>query len=228
MAKEALNRHELPIQSILELGEDVMAIAPVHLSILGLPPEVRTDPHIVPSIRGAVQATFNEDMEYYLDVLNDCGGASEWSWLKGYERFSDDWSLEGVEEDGSGFLRLHWTEKEGTQSMGLVEMPVKLYNQWGEDGEFYSPESAMHGANGANIEIMYRRNFRPDVVWMEPDKMREYGQETARSNPQRGAIEVESRAFRSGLSGNMAKALLLRDFSVAYLNRLLETVNPNP
>jgi len=59
---------------------------------------------------------------------------------------------------------------------------------------------------------------------MDPAKMRVYGH--AHGPPdydeRRGMLEVACNAFCSDYQENLAKALLLRNFAVAYLNKLLE------
>ena len=59
---------------------------------------------------------------------------------------------------------------------------------------------------------------------MDPVKMRAYGEGTdpVEYAERRGVEEVVGHAFCSDYQENLAKALLLRDFGVGHLNRLLE------
>lgn len=222
--RSPLVRQELPIQSVYERGEDCTTTVPVHLSILGLPPEVRTDLKLISGVRDTIKTWFDDDMERYLEVLR--AGGDDLAHLRGYERFHDEWSLEG-RPDGNGFLRLHWMEVGGTQSIGLAHIPVVLHNRHNQQGKFYSQADIVEAACA---EIMYRSSLDPDVVLMTPGKMREYGTESDvhRIDPSGGIAEVVSQAFCSDYQASMAKALLLRDFAVAYLNRLLEASGVTP
>jgi len=77
------------------------------------------------------------------------------------------------------------------------------------------------------IEIIYRNSTDSEFVLMDPEKMRKYGHETdiARIDEDVGIAEVLGNAFSSDYHMNMAKTLLLRDFAVFYLNRLLDKAN---
>ena len=139
--------------------------------------------------------------------------------LEGYERFDDSWVLEGKPDD-NGFLTLDWKEKDQIHSIKFSPVPVALYNQHNERGEFYLSQFAV---GETFIELVYRRLLEPEIVFMSPEKMRRYGNENdvAKIDEKRGVAEVMGDAFCSGYKPNMAMTLLLRDFAVYYLNNLL-------
>ncbi len=217
---EKLVRGELPIQSIYQRNEDVTATVPVHLAVMDLPHKVRADVSLIADAKDVVKQWYGEDMAYYLDALRKDG--IEFPWFRDYERFRDEWQLGGELSDG--FLSLSWKENGEVHKMRYNPVPVILYNQHDESGEFYTPES---WRRGGWIEIIYRNVTGPEVVAMNPEKMRRYGIETdiARIDEDRGIAKVVGNAFTSDYHENMAKTLLLRDFAVFYLNRLLDTAN---
>jgi len=215
---DELIRQELPVQAIYERDSDCSATVPVHLSIFGLDEKVRTDTSIIADARKTVSAWYNEDMAYYLEVLkiND----REIPHLKGYEKFREEWKLEGI-PDENGFLKLIWREGDEAHEIAYFDVPVPLHNRHNDFGKFYTPELLKENSW---IEVMYRNLTDSEIVFMSPDKMRKYGieNEMARIDESRGIAEVMGTVFSSDYHGNLAKALLLRDFSVFYLNRLLE------
>ncbi len=219
---EKLVRGELPIQSIYQRGEDVTATVPIHLAVMALPEKTRTDIALIADARDAVKPWYDEDMAYYLGVLRKEG--MELPWLEAYEKFRDEWQI-GGEPDKNGFLSLSWRENGEVHAMKLNPVPIVLCNQHDEFGEFYTPESLTKG--GRLIEIIYRNIKGPEIVTMSPDKLRKYGRETdiARIDEDKGLAEVVGSAFTSDYHTNMAKTLLLRDFAVFYLNRLLDKAN---
>ena len=217
---DALDRHELPIQSITERNEDCTATVPVHLAVMKMQPLVRVDSTLLSgnSLK-TVRTWYNEDMEYYLDCLKREG--YHLPWLEGYERFRDEWALTG-EPDGHGFLQLQWREGEQTHTIRFIKTPVILYNQFNENGKFYTFESGWKSKG--LVEYISRSMKDSDTVCMGPEKMRLYGveNEIARIREDKGIAEVMGHAFCSDYHNNMARALLLRDFAVFYLNKLLE------
>jgi len=217
---EKLVRGELPIQSVYQRGEAVTATVPIHLAVMDLPEKVRTDVSLIADAKDIVKLWYDEDMAYYLRVLREAD--MELPWLEDYERFKDEWQLDG--EPSDGFLSLSWRENGEVHNIKYNSVPVVLRNQHDEFGEFYTPES---WKRGGWIEIIYRNVTDPEVVAMSPEKMRRYGRETdiARIHEDRGLAEVVGNAFSSDYHMNMAKTLLLRDFAVFYLNRLLDKAN---
>jgi len=221
---EKLNRKELPIQSVYQRNQDVTVTVPVHLAVMNLSPRIRTYLSLIADAKDPVKQWYEEDMAYYLDVLKQY--ETELPWFKEYERFRDEWQLNG-EPDNNGFLSLSWRENGTAHTVKFNPVPVILCNQHDEFGEFYTPESLTKG--GSLIEIIYRSIRDPEIVTMSPDKMRSYGRETdiARIDRDKGIAEVVGHAFTSDYHDNMAKALLLRNFTVFYLNQLLARTNTN-
>jgi len=214
---EKLVRGELPIQSIYQRGGAVTATVPIHLAILNLPKEVRNDVSLITGAKDVVKPWYDEDMTYYLDILRQNG--LELPWLKGYEKFIDEWQLGG--ESNNEFLSLSWRENGEVHNIKYNPIPVVLHNQHDEFEEFYTPES---WRRGRCIEIIYRNVTDPEFVAMSPDKMQRYQikNDIARIHKDRGLAEVMSNAFSSDYHMNMAKTLLLRNYAVFYLNRLLD------
>ena len=217
---EKLVRRELPIQSVYQREEAVTATVPIHLTVMELPQRVRNDVSLIADARDAVKSGYDEDMAYHLDVLRRYG--TELPELSGYEKFRDEWQLGGEPDDG--FLSLFWRENGEVHNIRFNRVPVVLHNRHDEFGKFYTPESLKD--RGLN-EIIYRSVTDPEFVVMSPEKMRKYGKETdvARIHEDRGLAEVVGNAFSSDYYMNMAKTLLLRDFAVFYLNRLLDKAN---
>lgn len=214
---DKLIRQELPIQSIQERGDACTATVPVHLQIFSLPKEVRANASLVRDAKRVVSEWYNEDMDYYLKRLKE--DDINLPWLRGYEKFSESWVLEG-KPDENGFLRLSWKEDGKSHHIQYVSAPVVLYNQHTEFGEFCTPE---YCRSRGWIEIIYRNIADPEAVNMHPEKMLKYGikSDITRFHPEKGIAEVVANAFCSDYHKNMAKTLLLRDFAVFYLNELL-------
>lgn len=225
--EEGLIRQELPIQSIHQREETCTATVPIHLDTLTMPMQRRADLSLIADAKDTIRRWYNEDMEFYLRVLRQEG--INLPWLKGYERFDDEWQLEGTpgEEIDNGFLVLNWRENGNVHNIRFNPVPVILVNQHDEYGKFYTPKSLTDG--GRLIEIVYRNLKDPEFVTMSPEKMRRYGKETdiAKIDLSIGIAEVEANAFCSDYHQNMAKTLLLRDFAVFYLNQLLRASKEN-
>lgn len=218
---ESLVRQELPIQSVRDRSDNVSATVPVHLEILNLPHEIRTSPELVADAKKYVSEMYDEDMAYYIDVLKKDGIVLDW--LKGYEHFDPYWKLTG-EADENGFLKLLWHENNDIHQIKYVNIPVIIQNQHNEFGEFVTPE---YCKERGWIEIIYRNLRDPDYVNMPVEKMLKYGKKSdlTKFSLEKGVVELESHAFCSDYHSNMAKALLLRDFAVFYLNNLLRISN---
>lgn len=215
--QEELVRGELPIQSIYQRDEACTATVPIHLDVLTMPAKTRTDLSLIVDAIDTVKIWYDKDMEYYLSSLAEDGITIPG--LETYERFRDDWQL-GAEPDKNGFLTLFWSENQQIHTIRINLVPVILHNQHDESGEFYTPESWIRGGR---IEIVYRNIYEPEIVVMDPDKMKKYGRETdiAYIDREKGVAEVVANAFSSDYHMNLARTLLLRDFAVFYLNKLL-------
>lgn len=215
---DALNRHELLIQSVTERNEDCCAIIPIHSQVLQLPLEVRLDKSILKGAITEVRKSYDEDMRNYLAVL----GVQRhiMPWLEGYEKFNDNWVLDS--KPGLGFLDLTWIDhKQEEMCVGLLSLPTIIYNQFNEHKKFYSPED---WKADRWVPVMGRSINNEDVVAMSPEKMRKYGFENgiAKIEKHKGEARVISRVFHSEYYGNLAIPLLLRNYAVVYHNKLLE------
>ena len=215
---EELIRHELPIQSIVERHQDCYAIVPIHLSVLNLPDIVKADLRMIEGAKETVAKWYNEDMEYYLDVL---GSQRKHTFhLKGYEKFDESWRLDAIPGKG-GFLTLRWQEKNAQHILQYLRIPLILYNQTDENRQFYNYETFR---KKREVEIFYKHIHDSEVVYFTPEKMLKYGKKSRLTGfkPKSGIIEVSSRCLISNYTPNFAHALLLRDFGMFYHNRLLE------
>lgn len=219
--QEKLDRRELPIQSIYDRDKACTATVPIHLDVMSLPGEIRIDPSLIADAGEVVKPWYDEDMEHYLSMLRNDG--TDLPHLRGYERFGEDWELTG-EPDENGFLALSWRENSEVHSISFTDMLVILNNQHDQFGDFFTPEACRERGW---IEILYRDVTDPEGVLMSPEKMRRYGVEKLYANikESEGIAEVVGNVFSSDYHMNMAKTLLLRDFAVFYLNRLLETTS---
>ncbi len=223
---EKLDRRELPIQWIKEFEikglDDLTATVPVHLKILQLPIPVRTDKLLLAGAIETIKAWFNEDMAYHLNSLESDGSCDPraFSLVREYERFNDNWAFEWL-PDNAGFLALTWRDNGRVDRMCFCKTPVVLYNQWDENRQFYTPKYILENNF---MEGSTRSLKESQTVFMEPEKMKKYGieSELARIDVERGVAEVQGHAFCSDYQPNMGKALLLRDFAVFYLNKLLD------
>jgi hypothetical protein len=215
---EEIIRHELPIQCVKERNHACYAIVPIHLSVRSLPSIVKVDQRMIEGAKQTVAKWYNEDMEYYLDILGD--QRKELPHLKGYERFNWAWHLDTIPGRG-GFPRLRWIENHTQRSMQYLWFPMVLYNQSDSDGKFLN-----HATFRANreAEIIYKHIYSPEIVYFNPDKMLQYGGKSrlARFNSEKGIAQVASRCFISNYTQNFAQALLFRAYGVFYHNRLLE------
>tara|TARA_Y100000310_G_C20649782_1_gene798724 strand:+ start:751 stop:1410 length:660 start_codon:yes stop_codon:yes gene_type:complete len=215
--QEALDRHELPIQSINERNHACTATVPVHLKVLRLPPKIRCDLTHLQGSREVVRDWYNADMKHHLHCLVNYGPVPG---LKGYDRFNEDWTLDAV-PDEQGFLRLQWQEEKQVHKMQFVVIHTILYNQFNENREFYTPE---YFKGKDELEIMYRSLHDEETVYLTPEKMKCYGSESGsiRIARERGVARVLGQSFCSEYHMSMPRALLLRNYAVFYLNRLLE------
>ncbi len=215
--QDELLREEIPIQSVQERNQDCTATVPVHLDILSLSSNVRTDISVIADARNTVAEWFNEDMDYYRYTLRRQKFVIPG--IKPYSRFNSDWEIGGVPNTG-GFLSLFFNDRVNNYKIELCQTPVTFQNRHDELGVFYTPEIFKKGDVG---EFVYRSLDNPDVVLFSPEKMRKYGVETPfhRIDTERGLAEVVGRAFCSDYDENIARALLLRNFAVFYLNQLL-------
>lgn len=212
-----LDRHELPLQSVREMGWECTATVPIHLSILGLPPKYRTDDSFLEGSKEVVSRWYDEDMAYHLSCLFIHGVNYEVDtpWLRGYEQFNSRWDLRG-RLNYFGGLALEFDDGENVHRIKPARFPVVLRNQVGNNGRFHTPKDwRVQGA----VEVSYRGIFDSENVFMQPEKMIRYGFE---SSGEEGVIEVSAAAFCSSYHMNPINSLLLRNFAVFYLNRLLE------
>jgi len=215
---EEIIRHELPIQVVEDRGEACYAVVPLHLSVRKLPVVAKVDVNRMEDARETVMRWYNEDMEYYLDVLGS--DKNEMHWLEGYERFNLDWRL-GFVQGKAGFLTLTWSENGTVHLMKYLRFPMFLYNQVDENGDYYS---YMPFRENKEAELIGKQSDDGEIVYFTPEKMLKYGNKSrlAGFHPESGSVEVVSRCLMSDYKDNFAHALLLRNFGVFYLNRLLE------
>jgi len=219
--KEELDRRELPLQAIEEYQQDCHAIVPVHPKILSLPLTVRRDASIVQNLKDTIKEWYDEDIDRHFRILHDEGYYPP-EWMHDYYQFKEEWQLKGV--PNKYFLDLIWNDgKRDYKILYMDRPPSTLYNQYNEFGEFYTPENILE--RKLQVEVFYRNVGEPDVVFMSPEKMRKYGNEDELTRKEPGMLEVRTTEFCSESHSVTARAFLLRDFAVAYLNKLLEIAN---
>lgn len=225
-ANSHLDRHELPIQSILEKCEkgedDLTVVVPVNTNLLkGMKPVLRHSVELVSDAKEVVKQWYNEDIEYHMSCFS--GESKTYrersiELLSGYETFKDEWEL-SAQPDSLG-----WKHDNSSDKIGFIPVPVVLFNQWDESCEYYSPEKIVEEGW---IENFSRPSYLPDTVYMKPEKMRQFGglNNLTQFKPEKGVIEVIGYAYCSDYQPNMGKALLLRDYAVYYLNHLSDKIN---
>jgi len=222
---EKLDRKELLIQTIHQRADenldDLTATVPVHLRILDLPARVRTDGSLLEGARETVKVWYEEDMKYHLESLAYYG--DDPSLVKGFEKFDDSWTLDGL-PDEQGFFALRWKNNGRVDSIKFCKIPLLFYNQWEKEGKFYTPE---YTSSRKLVENFGRNLCDPEIIFMDPEKMRNYGTEGDLTRILPDRAEVMGHGFCSDYQPNMGKALLLRDFAVFYLNKLLDKTNGN-
>jgi len=220
---EELDRRELPVQAIEEYGQKCHAIVPVHPKILGLPLSVRMDASVIGGLRKIIEEWYNKDIQRHFDILHDSGyDVPEWAY--DYDSFKREWQFDGTLNEH--FLDLIWNDGKESHKISYIAIPPSiLYNQHNEFGEFCSP-AYLERRKWA--EVVYRNVGEPDGVYMEPEKMKRYSIQRELTKEGRGVIEVMTTEFCSEPTPIIARAFLLRDFAVAYLNKLLEIAEVMP
>jgi hypothetical protein len=230
---ELLDRHEVPIQPVKERGQYIDAVVPVHLGVAALDLEVKMEGLDIDSARSTVIDTYNEDMDNYLMYLSEQDYDHVIAQLRNYWEFNPDWILDAEpSETGTGFLKLVWREDGQTYTLVHDSLPVPYQNRHDEKGSFYLPS---YFEERLAFPIVYRRVTDPVFLLMPPEKMRQYGVEVPEANgiiidPVGGIAEVVGTSFDTDYVDSVAKALVLRNYGVAYLNQLTtnvdEYVNP--
>ncbi len=219
--KALLDRHEIPIQSIqgrerkdLELTITVPVQTDI-FRLLKLSPEAGTNKDFLKGAREKVKEWFNEDVAYHL-----C--CSDQSMVRpipiGYDRFNDAWILDG-EPDEHGFLKLIWKHNNIEDTMHFLSINLSLCNQFSENKEFYTPDYFM---KSKKIENFIRSPQHPEQLFMDPEKMKSYGDKPVNEKKVEGIAEIIGTCFCSDYKPNMAYALFCRDYTVYYLNTLSE------
>ena len=144
--------------------------------------------------------------------------------LRGYEEFNPDWILDAVPSDtGTGFLDLTCRVDGQLHVLQHDSIPVPYQNRKDENGNFYTPKI---WEQMSIFPIVYRSVRDPIFLFMEPDKMKRYGVEAPELNgviidPVGGIAEVIGTSFNSdAYLDNLAKALVMRNYGVAYMNQL--------
>ncbi len=228
---ERLDRHELPIQAVVDRSPaSFQATVPLHMSIFwglrdGSPrlDQVAYDKGLLKDAYKVVGAWYDEDMDYHLGALEpDERKSAERDW-KNYLRFNLDWTLGSSK--GTEVLDLT-VRHNGTRDVVAVQPdPIALLNVRKASGEYYGPEML----KGDSVEIIGKPESVVDFVFLSPEKMLQYGIEVDqfRVDHEVGVARVLSTAFRTDyLTGNAAipRAFLLRNYSVFYANRLLDSL----
>jgi len=220
---DELDRRELPLQAIKEYEDKCHAIVPVHPRILKLSLSIRTDASIIGGLRKTIEEWYDADLRRHFDILHDAGYDMP-EWADKYDGFRKEWQLQGI--PNQDFLKLVWNDGKENHKISYVNVPPSvLRNQHNEFGEFYSPEDS---DINQWVEVLYRNVGVPDSVYMQPEKMRRYGTQGFLLKQVEGVSEVTTTEFCSEPTFITAEAFLLRDFAVAYLNKLLKIAEALP
>jgi hypothetical protein len=219
---EVLDRREIPMQPIRERGDYIDPVVPVHLEIAALDDAIKIGGLDVAAAIKTVTQSYNEDMTSYLGYLG--GQGYDLAHLKGFEEFNPDWILDAVPSyTGTGFLDLTWSIDGQLHILRHDSIPVPYQNRKDENGNFYTPKI---WEQMSIFPIVYRSVIDPIFLFMEPEKMKQYGVESPELNgiiidPVGGISEVIGTSFNSDVYlDNLAKALVMRNYGVAYMNQL--------
>lgn len=224
---ELLDRCEVPIQAVEDRGSDIDAIVPVHLGIAALAPEVKQDGLDVAAARDTVIETYNQDMDDYLMYLSQQDYNHLIAQLRDYWEFNPEWRLDAEpSETGTGFLKLVWREDGQSHTLRHDPIPVPYQNRHDEHGNFYTPAALKEREL---FTLVYRNTTDPVFLFMPPERMLQYGVEQPELggiiiDPVGGIAEVLGTSFDSEYLDSVAKALLLRNYGVAYMNQLAANV----
>lgn len=219
---ELLDRNEIPIQPLRERNDGIDPIVPVHLGITALSADAKKNGLDLAAAKVTVEEWYNEDMVSYLSYLREQG--YDLRHLRGYEEFDVNWTFDAeLSESKTGFLRLIWKEDGQIHKLIHDATPVPYRNLHDENGNFYTPEVFQQKRV---FPIIYRHLGDPIFLFMEPDKIKYYGAEVPEVgiiiDPVGGIAEVLGTSFDTeDYIDNFAKALVLRNFGVAYLNQLV-------
>lgn len=228
---ELLDRREVPIQPVEERDQYIDAVVPVHLGIAALSAEVKQSGLDVAAARATVIETYNADMDAYLMYLSEQDYDHMISQLRGYWEFNPEWVLDAEPSDtGTDFLKLLWREDGQTHTLRHDTIPVPYQNRHDENGNFYVP--AVWDEKRI-FPIVYRQVTDPVFLFMPPERMLQYGVERPELNgiildPVGGIAEVLGTSFDSDYVDSVAKALVLRNYGVAYMNQLTVNVEAVP
>lgn len=225
---ELLDRREVPIQPVEERGQYIDAVVPVHLGIAALATEVLQGGLDVAAARATVIETYNADMDTYLMYLSEQDYDQMIGELKDYWEFNPDWVLDAEPSDsGTGFLKLTWCENVQTHALKHDAIPVPYQNRHDENGNFYIPAI---WEEKRIFPLVYRRITDPVFLFMPPKRISQYGNEIPELNgiiidPVGGIAEVIGTSFDSDYLDSVAKALVMRNYGVAYMNQLAANVD---
>lgn len=216
---ELIDRAEIPMQPIDDRGSGISGTVPVYLGTEALSTEVTLGVLDIGSATEAVRATYDEDMAEYLASLHKQG--YDLHHLRGYEEFQPTWSLDVEPSELTSLPRLIWREGEDIHVLQHDPVPVTFHNRHDENGNFYTPE---FWKRKGIFPIAYRSVMDPVFMFMEPDKMRQFGLEVpelhAVIDPEGHIADVVGTSFDSAYKDNLAQALLLRNLGVYYMNQL--------
>ena len=222
---ELLDRREVPIQPVEERDQDIDAVVPVHLGIAALTTEIKQGGLDVAAARATVVDTYNADIDAYLMYLSEQDYPI--GQFRNYEEFNSDWVLDAEPSDsGTEFLKLTWNEDGQVHALRHDAIPVPYQNRHDEHGNFYIPEV---WEQKRIFPLVYRRVTDPVFLFMPPEKMLQYGVERPELNgiivdPVGGVAEVLGTSFDSDYLDSVAKALVLRNYGIAYMNQLAANV----
>lgn len=218
---EFLHREEIPIQPVVEENGRMFVAIPVHNQIQRLPTEVRQDHLDLSDARRVVSEWYDEDIDWLVRTTEE--RSDRRPEFKGARVFGSDWQLDAG-PDSTGYLTLTIEDEKRRTSIGFDTIQDVFRNRVNAAGKFITPAIMRQDRTFPMFTIS---NMDGTVVLMEPEKMKQYGQENdfdAGLNRFTGAVTVIGNSFRSPYLGKITTAIALRNFGVYYLNKLAEQV----
>lgn len=219
---ELLDRAELPLSRVAEENNAISAIVPRRIGISALEPAAKIGSLVLAEAHKTVSDWYNEDMDFYKESLDN--QELFMSRFRGYEEFNPSWRL-GARTDGSGFLRLEWQAAEGWYFLSFNPVPTLFVNHRGEDGHFELPGDFK---SKGKFPIQKRSSGEPVRILMAPERLRKYAgiieDDSETQSEEQDQVDAIGFSFDSSYVGNLAKAILLRNFGVYYLNQLEKLV----
>lgn len=220
-----INRYDLPIQSLIDLNFNNLAVVPINRRLFDLPSGDKINYNIIKEITPEVIESYNKDM----DSVEAIAKVNKYTpfWLEEYRRFNKNWYLESIVGD-YGYLNLFVQTEKTLTKIKICEYP-QIFSNYKDDFGKYLDHSITF--DNKNFDIICRYSWIDHLIFMNPAKMDEYGVKIPVSDSYKDTIyPVKGLAFISNLEkpDNLGISILLRNYAVAYLNKLLDKLPKSP